>query len=377
MIVDGDLWNCRAIASFSSGTFVATVSALSSYVGIGAHQLVFCVVQSGDGRISAGQTINLNVISSPAAISVRGSATASYGLNAYGQDSSGGLRQITIGNWGFTTQITGSTSGVTLTKHWAQITDSAVLLVVKLVNANSASSSVTVTCDCDLYVDDRDAGLPCCELEGQGFLMQGATYAFSFVGKSCPLFRDVSFYWFGLYYTRSDFLLSQIGSSISSLQDQACAWSWSDLSVPGGGFLTVGVLFKSGPIVTDSPSVVIFSAPSCVMSNDTIEWSGAISDSRSSVISGLLVVDGDLSQIRTLWSSLPPDSFHYSVSLPSLDLSHGDHQFSFYAASAGRVSAAASQTIKIIGSSVVIPVRSGSERILSMCGASLVLQLFR
>jgi hypothetical protein len=44
----------------------------------------------------------------------------------------------------------------------------------------------------------------------------------------------------------------------------------------------------------------------------------------------------------------------------SLGLSYGDHQFSFYAASAGRVSAAASQTIKIIRSSVLIPVRSGS-----------------
>jgi hypothetical protein len=150
--------------------------------------------------------------------------------------------------------------------------------------------------------------------------MQGATYAFSFVGKSCPLFRDVSSYWFGIYNTRSSYLSSQIGSRVSSVQDQDCTWSWSGLSVPGGGFLTVGVLFKSGPIVADSPSIQILSASSCVLSNDAVELSGVISDARSSAISGLCVVDGDLSQIQTLWSSLPPGSFRYSVSLPSLGL---------------------------------------------------------
>jgi hypothetical protein len=331
MIVDGDLSNRRLLTTGLSGAFTVTLTRLSDYVGIGAHELQFCVAQSGNGRISDGHTISLNVISGPAAISVRGSA-----FNAWGVDSAGTSRSLTISTGGFSRIPTALPSGISDAGYCTQISDSAVLLVLKLTNGNGASVSVDWAFHCDLKVDGWDGDMPCCDLSGQGFLMQGFTYAFSFVGKGCPLFRDVSKYWFGIYYSRSSNYWSQVPQSTVSRQDQACSWSWSDLPVPGNGFVTVGVLFKSGPIVSDRPSLTI-SAPSSVMPTDTIELSGNVSDSRSSAISVLYVVDGDLSRITTFVSSVPSGSFRCSVSLSWLRLSYGNHEFSFYAASAGRV----------------------------------------
>jgi hypothetical protein len=145
LIIDGNFSNRRLLATSFNVTFFITLSSLLSDVGTGAHQSRLCVVQSGNGRISNGPTIYRSDISSPAAIFVRGNESAYCGLSADGQDSSGANHLLTMGNDGFTAEIIGLTSGITMARHWVQITESVVLLVVRLANGNSGSSSMNIT----------------------------------------------------------------------------------------------------------------------------------------------------------------------------------------------------------------------------------------
>jgi hypothetical protein len=192
-------------------------------------------------------------------VAVRASAYGSTSANfdVWGLTSSGGTIYITGGR-GFATRFgIGSTSSltvtqgastyvspITLTTHYVQVSDCAVLIVFKMVNSGTSTVYVYLECDNDLYVDGKDSPT-IYDISTKGFYMSGSTYGFTFIGKSYPLIRAVSTYWYGYYGDRTSNYWSSRGTSPYA-GDGGCAFSWQSVSVPAAGVATVGALFRSG-----------------------------------------------------------------------------------------------------------------------------------
>jgi hypothetical protein len=77
--------------------------------------------------------------------------------------------------------------GVTRTTTNQQVTEYAVLVALRLVNSHSETTSADVACYSDLLAEGKDYA-PCYELShSAGFQMEGNTYVFACICKSCPL----------------------------------------------------------------------------------------------------------------------------------------------------------------------------------------------
>jgi hypothetical protein len=231
------------------------------------------------------------------------------------------------------------------------MSDSAVLLVLKLKNESPDMKSSSIVYGGNLAVDGWDLDSPCCDLDGRGFLMQGHRYAFSLICKSCPLFRDVAKYWFGSLSDLQNNHWDQIPTGSFSRLDHGCAWSW-DLEIPPNGFATVGVLIKSGPYVSDAPSFAL-TVPPTALTTEALVVKATVSDTGPGPVELFVVFDSDLSEIRTVWQGSPSDSFEVSV---SHSLSPGNHDISFYAVSTGRVSGSGTNEIAILSPASESPV---------------------
>jgi hypothetical protein len=209
--------------------------------------------------------------------------------------------------------------GVNLTTSVFQLTEYAVLIRFGLYNENSSTMIVDLACSQDLYVDGRD-NATLYDFGGAGFTMNGTTYWFTFLFRSCPLVRDVSTYWIGLDYG-ADFWNQSMRSSYS--EDAGCAWSWQNLSIPVGGSMTVGVVFQSA-VIEGKPGLKVSEA---TLNGNLLHLSGTISNASSCTL--YAVIDDDLSQLSFVQSGL---GTLYSVewALPDL-IGTGIHSLLFSA----------------------------------------------
>jgi hypothetical protein len=225
-------------------------------------------------------------------------------------------------------------------------------MVFKLLNDGNVERVVDLECDAALCVNGLDDpalfDLPL----GRGFVMLGGDCAFSFVGRSYPLVRDVATYWFGSRSNRTLNYWNQVAAGSMSTAEAGCVWSWQGISIGAGQFVTRSVIFRAGVLDGDPPDLSL----SCTSPSTTVTLARALSFTGGVQTYGtpatsdlLLVVDDDLSDIRRPREACAPGSFILSFNPSGYRLGVGLHPLRFHAVdNQGRVSTSVSLLLKVV-----------------------------
>jgi hypothetical protein len=368
-------------------SFDLDISLKAYHIGPGSQILSFYVVDGRFGRVSKPQKLIVRILDSTPFIPV-GWGSGSSSFEIFGIKPTGSYAS-TSSTRGYATRmrIAGSISsiwpyngalqfnGVTLTSHFTLLGGSAVLIAFRLANNNSVTTSVDVECDTDLYVDGRDSA-PISDLgNNQGFIMQGTNYNFTLIGRSYPLVRDVSSYWFGHYSDRTSNYWIQSTTNYYT-GDSGCTWSWQGISIPAGQFSTISLIMKSGQLIPGNPILRISKGaiPPTAFISDSITVRGFVHDFRShSLIDLYAVFDSDLLRVFSVRQLIPSGSeFNCSIILLAYNLTSGVHQLSIYAVdhNCSRVSPGQQFEITLLNPNLTFPMSWRSSSSFDLIGTS-------
>jgi hypothetical protein len=245
---------------------------------------------------------------------------------------------------------------VVITTNLKQIAEPIVLIEFKFTNNGGEPTSLDLAYDGELFVDNT-AFTACFSInQGQGFYVQGTQYGFTFITKSYSLVRDVSKYWFGASTSLSSNYWSQVTTSSATGIMTECAFSWQAISIPAGGIQTVGLLVRSGEFLISPPELSLSPISANLVVSQILYLQGSVQCVDPGITFNLLlVIDEDLSDIKTILSSIPLGSFSFSISLSGYSISLGFHTFSFCAVDRffGRISSNISYYFEVIPDATV------------------------
>jgi hypothetical protein len=269
LVFDDDLSAIRFVGrSVVAAAFTLDIDIAEYNLSVGLHEAVFYAVDIPYGRISKGESFIFEVVldatlsfsalpsrtvsvsfprsvtRSPFAtpfptvtpiVPVRfGSTSSVYSFNLFGLDASA---QVSIASGGFDTRmrISGMVSsyaywgtpliyqGVVLTHNSTQVSDCAILIVLKLFNSNAGIISVDIESDAAFWIDSLYAVAIYNLDEGRGFRLVPVNREFTFILRGYPLIRDVSTYWFGGSGDRLGNYWSQVNSSSFTTGSSGCS----------------------------------------------------------------------------------------------------------------------------------------------------------
>jgi hypothetical protein len=185
--------------------------------------------------------------------------------------------------------------GVTISTHWNFLSENAVLIAFKLMNSNLLSQMVDVGVDSDIYFDGNDGASVESLSNDMGFVMYSSINSFTIIGRSYPLVRDLTTYWFGSQGSRSSYYWTQISSTSISGVDSGMTFSWQQILIPSNGSVTVSVIMRSGNFDPMSPILNMTNTiiPSQIPLTGSFSIHCSVSDSHSSVLVNLIMVIND------------------------------------------------------------------------------------
>jgi hypothetical protein len=218
---------------------------------------------------------------------------------------------------------------------WHELSSNAAFLFVKLTNEATYTKTVSFAIAGDISYDEDDFA-PMASLSwNRGFRIWSPRNEIRFICRSYPLVRNVSSFWIGnLAVLPSNYWTQVAGGGVSDV-DASAAFSWKSISIPGGSFVTRGIIVKFGSDEACLPILnLTFSMTSSYFTgSDPVQVIGRVASFRHSEdIRLLYVIDNDLSTLRLLDLSFTGNS---SVSFSFIPSDYGiwdiNHQIAFYA----------------------------------------------
>jgi hypothetical protein len=237
-----------------------------------------------------------------------------------------------------------------------QLVPSAVLLVYKLRNWETAPISCSVAVYADTAIGTNDLHFVGHLPAQQGLYWQGryegVEYRLNVVGRHYPLVTGISTYWFGLDAETEENIWNETESPWYSGYHVGIAFAWKDVVVPGDSPQYVSALFRSGAYVADQPTIGDIKLPGVVFvevhgsfSLD-IPISDFIPDTLMSIFAS---VDGDISDLTLIGANLTTGTYPVSIDISAFGLAHGVHDISLFVVnSAGLISDPLTFAIEVV-----------------------------
>jgi hypothetical protein len=269
-------------------------------------------------------------------------------------DNNGYRTSVRVGSYSdtLTNMQSKNCSGVVVSTHLTQLSVNAVLIAFKFVNHNSDSQIVDLAVWSDAYLYNTDSP-PFETVAGRGFVTWSDPYRLTIVCLDYPLVSSVTTYWFGSQSQGKDMCWSQTSESSVYDTDSAMAFSWQGISLSPNESKTVSVIMKSDVFDSNSPILTIpaEAIPDICVLTQMLHINGSVLKTGSSVLMTIiLVINSDCSQIYTLESELENESFFgVNISLEVYGLSLGTCELTFYAVdNSGCVSSGVNFTTEIV-----------------------------
>jgi hypothetical protein len=354
LIVDDNLSNIQILMNRSGpGRFEYDLELKGYNLDSGQHSFSFHAVDRSLGRISSAArylTTIHRVVNASGVIPIWFCEGEQFNFDIYGNTSDGLIVGSTSYGIGYATRlqvdgIDSTTScpyegslellGLTLTTHLTRLGEYAILIGFKVVNGNSVMKSVSIECDSDIAPDGEEQSI-CRDLGGsRGFYFrEGDTYGFTLIGRGYPLVRNVTGYWFGPRGKWISNYWGNIGSGTElSNIDAACSWSWQNIEILAGEFVTVSVIMRSGQFAEYAPELWMPAdmIPFRMGPYETVDVNGWVRTFNWPALMDLLfVVDDDASAIHRLLSRVEAGSFGLVIQLPLSGIRAGVHRLAFY-----------------------------------------------
>jgi hypothetical protein len=269
---------------------------------------------------------------------------------------------------------------VTLSVEWRRISTNAIVLTVVVSNANAHEVVVDVGVTADINFDGRDDA-PCTAIAGRrGFTVHSGTNALTFITARYPLVTDVSTFWFGWYYNRTNNGWAQVPEDSFSEGDSALSFTWQGIEIADGGVVKKSVIVRFGQFETNRVTLTLGVIPESVEIGKPLLITGSVRASGEPTDAGIslfLTIDGaldSLAQLSGAFTIVTP--FTVPLVLGNYGVAIGPHRLSFYAVDAdGDVSD--EQTIGVTvqtesnqdGSATDVPEEKGSRTVVAIIGA--------
>jgi hypothetical protein len=180
--------------------------------------------------------------------------------------------------------VSGSDSAC-LTAELRPLGSTAALIALRIANGGDGSLGADIAVDCAL----PGGGGALARLErlawGGGFSVESGNFSCAFLVADAWLVRNASTFWFGDASVRAASRWLQTGSESfaagGGLEGAGFAFSWQGVSVPAGGFRTVGWLVRLSGSVRDDRLVGM----ECSLNGSSVDF-GGVASVRGRVFSG-------------------------------------------------------------------------------------------
>jgi hypothetical protein len=210
----------------------------------------------------------------------------------------------------------------------------AAIVEFNAVNLAAFPQNITIAVEVDISVNGFDDA-PCYDMGNlDGFRVHGYQAQFRFYCRHHPLVTDVSTYWFGEYASAMRNRYVQTTASQFSGSDSACAFTWQNVTVPGGSSIPLTMVIAGG--VGSNPPTLDLSDTTIL---STIDWdtpitiAGHADDPENELVTIIAVFDEDPSRAARIAVEIPSgSSFSHSILLTDFAAaSRGIHQLDVYA----------------------------------------------
>jgi hypothetical protein len=228
--------------------------------------------------------------------------------------------------------------GITLQTINVTLSQTAILVIFKLLNGNSSQITCRVGVRADTVIHSNETH-HVAPLPNQKGVYWSGIYGSDFyriniiAANNYPLVSPLTTYWFGAYMELATHTWDQTDQPYTFGIDAGVAFSWQNIVVPAGGSASVSFIGQSGDDYPDQPSVTILGLTSV-----TVEYLGTFQATfftsdpmRWTEINLFLVADDDISGITLVASGLAIGQTLADVNLATYyGLLPGSHTLSFY-----------------------------------------------